>query len=142
MKIMQTFGAIFSVIAAAGVAAAPAHAQQFDIARAGMQIYESCKAVSSGQIAGDLRTSCACLVGYYGGILSDRDLALADILLRAGVMVERGASQDEITAEIGPDIQAGAYSEADINRVAAVVEQAGPRIDQVCAGFQQPGVSV
>ena len=142
MKSIKRAAAIFSFFAAIGVVAAPAQAQQYDITRAGLQIYRSCTSLGAGQIAGDLKTSCACLVGYYGGIMSDRDLALADILLRAGVLAQRGATQEQIVAEIGADLENGGYTDVDINRVAAAVEQSAARIDLVCAGFQQPGASV
>lgn len=119
----------------------PASAQYFDsggVNEAAQRIYRSCVNISETSGMTDIRAACACITGYLGGTFNDRDFEAAAILLRVGELVETGAPQSAIDAEVVSLFQRG-YAEQDVQRIAAMIEQASPRGDAVCAQFQQRG---
>lgn len=120
------------------IAAAPANAQYFGgstVVESAREIYQSCSRISADSGMADVRAACACITGYMGGAMNDRDYEVAAILLRIGEMSEAGASDSEIEQEVIALLQRG-YSEADVQRVAALVDQIGARGDTVCGQFQ------
>lgn len=101
-------------------------------------IYQSCASVTGRAGAGDVRASCACITGYMGGAMSDRDFEVVAILLRVGEMTDTGASEAAIQAEIMAFFERG-YTEDDVQRVAAMVDQMSTRGDAVCGQFEPQG---
>ena len=99
-------------------------------------IYQSCAQVAGGSSGADVRASCACITGYMGGAMSDRDFEVVSILLRVGEMTELGASEAAIQAEIMAFFERG-FTEADVQRVSAMVDQIGARGDAGCGQFEQ-----
>jgi hypothetical protein len=132
---------VAAAVAAAIAWSAPASAQsnQFSSVTAiAGQVYASC--VSASRRAGlyDPRLSCACVTGYMGASMNDRDYEVASVLLRVGEMAETGASQMAIEAEITEFFQRG-FTEDDVKRVAATVQQIAARGDAVCSQFESTG---
>ena len=124
------------------ITAAPAAAQNDQsgsITATAREVYNSCLSISRKQGGGNGSEGCACVTGYMGGMMSDRDFEVASVLLRVGEMSEEGAAQSDIDAEVRAFIQRG-FTEEDVRRVAAMVQAAGARGDAVCAQFGQPSV--
>lgn len=120
------------------IAATPSNAQYSGgstVVESAREIYQSCSRISAGSGMADIRAACACITGYMGGALNDRDYEVAAILLRIGEMSEAGAPDSAIEQEVIGLLQRG-YSQADVQRVAALVEQIGARGDAVCGQFQ------
>jgi hypothetical protein len=132
------------VAACAAIVAAsfPAAGQNYDlssVSAAAIQVYASCESMSQrAGIAVDVRAACACLTGYVGGMMSDRDFEVAAFLLRVGEMTETGVPQAAIEAEIMAFFERG-FTQADVQRVAAAVDAASARGDAICAQFEQTG---
>ncbi|MFZ5618179.1 MAG: hypothetical protein ACOZAA_12765 [Pseudomonadota bacterium] len=134
------------IIATAAVAAfcffsAPAGAQNYQfssVTASARQVYASCFTMSKRGGLTDPRASCACITGYMGASMSDRDFEVAGILLRVGEMTETGAAQAAIEAEITAFFERG-FTEEDIQRVASTVEQISQRGDSICGQFEQQG---
>jgi hypothetical protein len=125
----------------ASASLAPAGAQTYGnaaVTASARNIYAACAQMSQRSGMGDVRAACACITGYMGGTLSDRDYEVAAILLRVGQMTENGASQDAIDSEIIAFFQRG-FTETDVNRVAAAVDQMSARGDAICGQFEQRG---
>lgn len=101
-------------------------------------IYAACARMTQTQGAADVRASCACITGYMGGAMNDRDFEVAAILLRVGEMTESGVPEATIQAEIMAFFERG-FTEADVQRVAAMVDQMSTRGDAVCSQFEQQG---
>lgn len=136
---MRTF--LLAALVAALAASGPAGAQNYQfssVRETAQRVYASCLSMSGRSGVADPRVSCACITGYMGASMDDRDFEVAGILLRVGEMTETGASQQAIEAEIVAFFQRG-YTEADIDRVAATVERIGTRGDTVCSQFEQNG---
>ncbi len=132
---------IIAALAAALATTASAYAQNYQlnsVAATARQVYASCLSMSRKEGVADPAAACACVTGYMGGSMSDRDFEVASVLLRVGEMTESGASQASIEAEIMAFFERG-YTEDDVNRVAAQVEQISARGDAVCGQFEQPG---
>lgn len=130
-----------AAFAAALAASAPAQAQNFQfssVTATAQRIYASCVSMSGRSGVADPRASCACITGYMGASMNDRDFEVAGILLRVGEMTETGASEQAIEAEIVAFFERG-FTEADINRVAATVEQISQRGDAICSQFERAG---
>ncbi len=119
--------------------ASPAFAQSSSVrlGETAREVYSSCLTVGKGA---DLSTACACLTGYLGGVLDDRDLEITAFLLRIGEMADRGVPEADIQSEVYDFFSKG-FSEADVQRVAALVEQISARGDIVCGQFE-PAASV
>jgi len=132
--------ALVAAFAAFFAASLPAGGQNYDlssVSAAARQVFASCESLSRREgVAVDVRAACACLTGYVGGIMTDRDFEVAAFLLRVGDMTETGASPASIEAEIMAFFERG-YTEDDVQRVAAAVEAASARGDAVCAQFEQ-----
>jgi len=123
---------------AALLASPPAGAQNYafsSIASSARQVYASCVSISRQQGIADPRMACACVTGYMGGALSDRDYEVAAVLLRVGEMTENGASQQAIEAEIIAFFERG-FTEADVQRVSSAFDQISARGDTVCKQFE------
>lgn len=101
-------------------------------------VYLSCAQVSGRAGGPDVRASCACITGYMGGAMSDRDFEVVAVLLRVGEMTQSGAPEATIQAEIMAFFERG-FTEGDVQRVAAMVDQIGARGDAVCGQFEQKG---
>lgn len=132
-----TAAAIAAVLATTAIA----HAQNNmppSLTATARNVYQSCARVTAGAGAGDVRASCACLTGYMGGAMSDRDFEVVAILLRVGEMTESGAAESAIQAEIMAFFERG-FTEADVQRVAAMVNQISSRGDAVCGQFERQG---
>lgn len=139
-------GVHMRIIAVAAIAAAvgiisPANAQNYfsssTVVQNARDVYAACARMSTGGGI-DVRASCACITGYMGGAMNDRDFEVAAVLLKIGEMTETGAPQASIDAVIIDFLQRG-FTEADVTRVAAMVEQMGARGDAVCGQFEQKG---
>ncbi len=132
---------IFAAIAAFLAGLSPASAQNdlnSIVETSARSIYASCARMSAASGMNDVRAACACITGYMGGALNDRDYEVAATLLRVGEMAETGASQTAIEAEIMAFFERG-FTEADVNRVAGLVQQMGVRGDVVCGQFEPRG---
>jgi hypothetical protein len=132
---------MLAALAAALAAPAPATAQTFQfssVAATAQRVYASCLSVSGRSGVADPRASCACITGYMGASMNDRDFEVAGILLRVGEMTDSGASQQAIEAEIMAFFERG-FTEADIARVASTVEQISQRGDAVCGQLERAG---
>jgi hypothetical protein len=134
------------IIVAASVVAAllsPATAQNNQLsglAETAQGVYASCRSMSAREGFADAAAACACVTGYMGGMMSDRDFEIAAMLLKVGEMTENGASEAAIEAAIMAFFERG-FTEADVQRVAAMVEAAGARGDAVCGMLDaQPSV--
>ena len=129
-------GAAFAVVMATTGAANAQNYLPSSVTATAREVYQSCTRVTAG--AGDVRASCACLTGYMGGAMTDRDFEVVAILLRVGEMTESGAAEAAIQAEIMAFFERG-FTEADVQRVAAMVNQISSRGDAVCGQFEQKG---
>jgi hypothetical protein len=131
-----------TALAAISVALSSAAGQGYDlssISAVARQVYTSCESISQREgVAIDIRAACACLTGYVGGTMSDRDFEVAAFLLRVGEMTETGVPQAAIEAEIMAFFERG-FTEEDVQRVAAAVDAASARGDAICAQFEQSG---
>lgn len=108
------------------------------VATSARQIYASCLAVSQREGAANPAAACACITGYMGASMNDRDFEVASTLLRVGEMSENGASQAAIEAEVLAFINRG-FTQADIDRVSAAIQEMSERGDAVCGQFDAPG---
>lgn len=134
VKIMATIAA---AMASAGAAAAQNN--QFSaVAETARGVYASCRSLSAREGVADARAACACVTGYMGGMMSDRDFEVAAVLLKVGEMTESGASQAAIEAEIMAFFERG-FTESDVQRVSSMVETAGARGDAVCGNLDAQG---
>lgn len=117
---------------------ATAHAQSdlSSVAAIASGVYASCSALSEREGLSDPRAACACLTGYMGGAMSDRDFEVASVLLRVGEMEESGASEIAIEAEIMAFFERG-FTEDDVTRVAAMVDAISARGDALCGQFER-----
>lgn len=132
---------VAAAIAAALLSSAPASAQYnqlSSVTATASQVFSTCVSMSRRGGVSDPRTSCACITGYMGASMNDRDYEVANVLLRVGEMSETGASQSAIEAEITAFFQRG-FTEDDVNRVAATVQQIAARGDAVCSQFERVG---
>lgn len=129
--------AIASVLTVSATASAQNYAYS-SVTASARTIYASCAQMSQKQGMADVRAACACITGYMGGAMSDRDFEVASVLLRVGEMTENGTPQATIEAEIMAFFERG-FTEADVNRVAAMVDQMSTRGDAVCGQFEQQG---
>jgi hypothetical protein len=139
-------GVYMRIIALAALAAAltlstPAVAQNYQlnsVTATARQVFASCVSMSRKEGAANPAAACACVTGYMAGAMNDRDFEVAKTLLRVGEMTENGTSQATIEAEIMAFFERG-FTEADVERVAAQVEQMSSRGDAVCGQFDNPG---
>lgn len=132
---------VIAAVAAAFWSSAPAGAENFQmnsVTATARQVYNSCMSMSQRSGAATPAAACACVTGYMGASLDDRDFEVASVLLRVGQMTENGASQASIETEIMAFFERG-YTEDDVNRVAASVQQISQRGDAVCSQFEQAG---
>lgn len=131
----------FAAIAGALAVSSPASAQNYaysTVAASAQNIYASCARMSQSKGMADVRAACACITGYMGGAMSDRDFEVAAFLLRVGEMAESGGPEATIQAEIMAFFERG-FTESDVQRVASMVDQMSTRGDAVCGQFEQQG---
>lgn len=130
-----------AAFAAAFLCSAPAGAENYQLSSVSdtaRQVYASCMSMTGKKGAANPAVSCACITGYMGASMNDRDFEVASVLLRVGEMTENGTSQATIEAEIMAFFERG-FTEDDVNRVAATVDQISTRGDAVCGQFEQLG---
>src|SRR5690606_28186328 len=130
---------VLAAAVAAAFAAAPVFAQNYavgSVAATAQEIYTSCLEVGRDSGAADPSDACACLAGYLAGALSDRDYEVAGVLLKVGQLMNAGASQSQIEAEIVAFLQRG-FTEDDVRRVGGAVEAIAARGQSVCGQFEK-----
>jgi len=130
-----------AAIIAAAIATGSANAQTYassTLPATARSIYQSCTQVAGGSTGADMRASCACITGYMGGAMSDRDFEVVAVLLRVGEMTESGAPEATIQAEIMAFFERG-FTESDVQRVSAMIDAVTARGDAVCGQFEPQG---
>jgi hypothetical protein len=80
--------------------------------------------------------ACACLTGYLGGKMSDREYVVLGYVMRVAVMQENGASELQINAVV-QELIADGYTLQEVQSVASLIDQYSARGDAICAPFQQ-----
>ncbi len=130
-----------AALAAAISVSTPAGAQNYALSSlpaTARSVYQTCAQLTARAGGVDIRASCACITGYMGGALSERDFEVVAVLLRVGEMTDSGASEASIQAEIMAFFERG-FTEQDVQRVAAMIDQITARGDAVCGQFEQQG---
>lgn len=138
MRILTTTAAAAAaIIAAFGSGASAQTADYSNVAQSAGAVFDFCENTSDGQ---DLTAACACFTGYMGGALGDRDYETMAFLLRIGEMTESGAPQADIEKEIFAYFNRG-FTQADVERVAGMIEGMVDRGDAVCGQFTPQSVT-
>lgn len=132
----------FVVAAAAiGVAAilpVTSFAQNYQqLRQASIDIYNTCLTAEgdSASYAG-----CACLAGFIGGVLTEREYDIAARLVRIGSLVENGASEAMIAEEVNAFARAG-YTADDADAVTMKLEQETARGNAICSPYENTTTS-
>ncbi len=133
--------AVAAVAAIACLCSAPAGAQNYQfssVTTAARDVYSACVSLSRREGLSEPRAACACFTGFMGGTMSDRDFEIASGLIKVGELTENGAPQTAIDQEVAAFLGRG-FSEADINRVVSMIDEAGARGDAICGQFEREG---
>lgn len=131
--IKKTAG-VFAVLTVATLTAS-ASAQDFQALRqASIDVYNTCAIASETSNAID--PTCACIAGYYGGALTDREFEIVGHLGRIGVLVESGASEDAVNAEIGNFFAAG-FTQAEADAASAKMNAVTLRGATICSPYEE-----
>lgn len=112
---------------------------QSPVSRASEAVFDACEAsVDEVDTAFESRQVCACIVGYMGASLSDRDYVLFGMLSQVAYLQSTGASQAELQL-MSTNIYAAGYTDEDILAMVIWMQNSGAaeRSDEVCAMFQQ-----
>lgn len=135
---MRILTAAAAALLGLAIIGAPASAQYHSssLATSATEMYRACHAFAKRQpTIATPEQACACMAGYMGGALSDRDYDIASRLARVGLMIENGAPQEQVNAEVAAFYAAG-YTTQDSERVSALMGQIADRGDAVCGPFQ------
>lgn len=130
---------LFAAASAALLWSSSASAQNYalsSVTESARMVYASCENMSRRAGLADARAACACITGYMGASMTDRDFEIAGFLLRVGEMAETGAGDAAIGAEVMAFFERG-FTEQDVERVAATVEQISGRGDAICGQFER-----
>jgi len=138
-------GMVAAIIALAGPgsamqsAAAQLTTYQTPVSQASEAVFDACEAsVDEVDTAMDSRQVCACIVGYMGASLTDRDYVLFGMLSQVAYLQGSGASQAELQL-MSTKIYASGYTDQDILAMINWMQNSGAaaRSVEVCAMFQQ-----
>jgi len=142
MKVLKSIAAI---IAAFGVImSAPVSAQNNfgssnyqKLREASIEVYNSCLAVGGAEANSAI---CACVAGYLGGAMNDREYEIMGRLSKIGTLSAEGASEAEIQAEIQAFFAAG-FTPAEADAVSAKMNSMTARGDMICAPYATSAIS-
>lgn len=101
-------------------------------------VYAACNASAAQNTPGfDATQACACVVGYMGASLADRDFVLFGMLSQLGLADANGASMAEKQLMV-TNIYAAGFTDQDILAMVEWMESGiSYRSDEICAIFQQ-----
>jgi len=120
-----------ALTAFAAIMSLPAQAQNYDALRsAAVTIYETCAFASD-----TTSEACACVAGYYGGLMTDRQFDIAARLARIGMIAEGGGSEAAVNTEVQAYLAAG-YTVDEGSAVEALLIGDGLRGEVICGAFE------
>ncbi len=129
--------AAFGALAVMSMSTA-APAQDYQALReASIALYNTCLTAAG---AAATSAGCACTAGFLGGALSEREYDIAARLGTIGTLIEGGASDAEVTAEVAAFFAAG-YTEADADIVTAKLDVHTARGNAICSPYENRSVS-
>ncbi len=130
MKLIRIAAALAAGFGA--VQFAPAAAQDYQaLQRSSLDLYSTCLSAGGAEANSAI---CACIAGYFGGAMSDREYDIVARLGKIGTLIESGAAQPVINAELVAFFAAG-YTQGDADAVSAKMEAVTARGDVICAPY-------
>ncbi|MEO1136155.1 MAG: hypothetical protein AAFW68_06035, partial [Pseudomonadota bacterium] len=113
-------------------------AQDYEaLQRASVELYSACLETED---TGATESACACLAGYLGGSMSNRDFDIIGRLGKIGVMIENGASEAAVEAEVSAFFSSG-YTQVDADNASATMNAVAAKGDIICAPFTNQATS-
>ena len=127
---MKKFAAVTAMIMLGSISSAFAQSSDQKIRDASITLYNVCQSAAPG----DASTGCACLSGYFGGAMTNRQFEVAGRLSEIGAAAERGATSE--VNDLVAAFYAAGYTVEEADEVGAMMSEAFlNRAAAVCSPF-------